>query len=236
MRPACHTAGRNRAFTLLELLVVITIIAILAALLLPVLSRAKASAKSTACKNNLRQLAIGMGLYVDEFQSCPLCELIWDGIELPALKWSDPLLPYCGGNSSVLFCPAEPVPILSEQWHPGVYRYNHGGTDELGGYYSSLGLGYLGSANVAVPESRVRVPSDMIALGELGGFGYPALTPYYDLHARAFNAVFCDSHVETGHPGTIWKNYLYWTFKPDVAQARRWNNDHQPHPETWPKS
>ena len=56
----------RRAFTLLELLVVIAIIAILAALLLPTLSAAKQKAAQTACLNNQRQLGAGMLMYVDD--------------------------------------------------------------------------------------------------------------------------------------------------------------------------
>ncbi len=56
-----------RAFTLVELLVVIAVIAILAALLLPSLARAKSQARSVECMSNLRQLNLACLLYVDEW-------------------------------------------------------------------------------------------------------------------------------------------------------------------------
>src|SRR6266571_537526 len=73
MSKPINAADRHRrpGFTLVELLVVIAVIGILAALLLRTLSRAKSSAKSAACKNNLRQQGLALTMYVDDYGKYP---------------------------------------------------------------------------------------------------------------------------------------------------------------------
>lgn len=65
------SATRRRGFTLIELLVVIAIIAILIALLLPAVQQAREAARRSACRNNLKQLVLGMHNYESAFGVLP---------------------------------------------------------------------------------------------------------------------------------------------------------------------
>jgi prepilin-type N-terminal cleavage/methylation domain-containing protein/prepilin-type processing-associated H-X9-DG protein len=82
----------QRGFTLIELLVVIAIIAILAALLLPALSRAKAAGLGAACLNNFKQLQICWHMYTDDYDDRLVPNNASGSAYSRAQVWADP---YC---------------------------------------------------------------------------------------------------------------------------------------------
>lgn len=185
-----HVAAH--AFTLIELLVVVAVIAILASLLLPALNRAKIAADSAVCKSNLRQHAIAVRLYVDDFQVYPPYAMqdhdnvvrFWHErlVKYTGIRWVDcrydgpkPGNPLPGTPRSIRVCPSYLKLRGSFTSNTGSYGYNRRGFGPTPN--NSLGLGGnvlvptaenapAPSEIVLTPDSAVVRPSDMILIAD----------------------------------------------------------------------
>jgi len=184
------------AFTLLELLVVIGVISVLAALLLPVLARAKASARRVACMSNMHQIGLTLRSYLDAFQKYPAFQAEAD-TGARSGYWDSKLLAQGAGTVKIFMCPSLSANGLTvkENWSTGKpdlvvnlnplpwpnmsYGYNGTGTAtepfpvSLPG--GGLFLGFGGEASegagpqfaaTCVAESKVVAPSDMVAIAD----------------------------------------------------------------------
>lgn len=139
---------RKQAFTLIELLVVIAIIAILAAILFPVFAQAKAAAKKTAALSNVKQLGVGLNIYLaDSDDTMPHVSSGGENSMYRADYWVA-LLPYVK-NSDIFFSSErtetgcqlngswEPIAEMERQFNPKFrclgYGYNWGPQIYAGG-------------------------------------------------------------------------------------------------------
>ena len=245
-RRAAKPSRSRRGFTLIELLLTIAVIAILASLLLPALTRAKASVRFIKCRSNLRQLALGVRLYLDDHQVYPAfgtytSYVLWTG---ESCRWGqmDPIAtdyarwPTCTENFR------EPTGRRDFTYS---YWYNTlGSTPPNPLTHNEWGLGLAKNVTPSVlpfglpiKESEVVAPADMVAFadevtredGKITWTGPPySGLEYFFPHLDTVGASFCDGHVER-------------ITRQDFVKAqgatddfwRRWNRDHEPHPEVW---
>src|SRR5436190_3632335 len=116
----CSSTSINmrKAFSLVELLVVIAIIAILAALLIPVLLRAKASARSATCKNRLHQIGLALQMFVDDHGTAYPLYIDHDAISIKGQGQVDP----GAAQSSAKLAPYCPVKWTNAAYHCPGYR------------------------------------------------------------------------------------------------------------------
>jgi prepilin-type N-terminal cleavage/methylation domain-containing protein/prepilin-type processing-associated H-X9-DG protein len=146
-------AKRIRGFTLIEMLVVIGVIALLAALLFPALAKAKERARLTVCSSNLRQLAIAMNLYLGDYDDTFPSARSFDRqvpedwiyfspwrITNSAWQWggmeSSPIVQYIGRiDEGIFLCPSDlflknldqqPEAVKRKQYFPFNYTLSSG--------------------------------------------------------------------------------------------------------------
>lgn len=183
-RSRSGSGRRRRGFTLIELLVVIAVIAILAALLLPALSAAKARALQTQCLNNLKQLGLGMMLYLsdsnDRFPNMASNNQNWQPADWIYWRTNDFANPQdriensaivselkTGGKAALFRCPADRNDAWRRSQGNAAYWYS----------YTLNGIGYqygdnldhgMGSSSgyAAFKSSGIRRPSNKMMLAE----------------------------------------------------------------------
>ena len=146
-----RTATRYRAFTLVELLVVIAIIALLLSILMPSLQKAREQAKRVVCKSNLRQIALGVYFYVEDYGSFPdtdnMSQFYW--------RWTNNLV-----------SPGVTLPNPYTYWF---WVYEWGRSQEVYNFAKSFWTEkYISNFKM------LRCPSDKgdtIPVGSIGGYG-----------------------------------------------------------------
>jgi prepilin-type processing-associated H-X9-DG protein/prepilin-type N-terminal cleavage/methylation domain-containing protein len=189
---------RAGGFTLIETMVVVTIIMILAAIIYPVYEVVNKRAETIHCANNIHHLATAVGLYAEDH----------DGVLVPArtsagppgtlgTSWDVLLLPYHNVKELYL-CLADQTP----NWATSTVCYNHG-------YGINLDLTMVGGYNgSALSQADIDSPSQTIIFFEILGsaralgssYSTHKLTRVDTRHNTGCNFAFVDGHVKWYHP------------------------------------
>jgi prepilin-type N-terminal cleavage/methylation domain-containing protein/prepilin-type processing-associated H-X9-DG protein len=180
---------RGRGFTLIELLVVIAIIAILAAILFPVFAKAREKARQTSCLNNVKQLALGILQYSQDFDEnfpyyCGFDNAVFPNGQVGANYWPNRIYPYVK-NVQVFNCPSAPT-----QWK-----------GEPNGSQVMIGVN-LNICNLGVTQSQIVYPAQTALLGDTQGTSYVFFNTYQSgrgltpRHNGGANMGFTDGHAK----------------------------------------